>query len=745
MAALPEPNTPGEIEEVEPDEAEDARTPPSRSRDLLGRHDSPCRKHLVEKIFPEIRRGFEAQADRSDNIDKCWKAYECQLDDNQFYNGTAQIYVPIIHDAVQARATRFANQLFPSSGRNIDCTPSDGAQPYEVMALENHYIKRAKLKTQIVKPLLRMGDIEGQYNLYRYWGEVDRQIVSRETMTMAGDFEVETIVEEEIAEGRPRYEILHDSDVLILPANAEDVEDALAIGGMVVIVRRLSKTSIAEMADLGEIVDDDSLILDRSGNQLTGPGLDEIAKKLIQNVGIRAKSPHAMLFECWTMLPLNDAGSYSKKGTRRLCRAWFDVLGKPLGAKRNPYWNDKCPLISAPVEKIAGSVKGASLVEPLLPLQYEANDAANEAADADHFGAMPIIARAPSEGNVPLILNLAAVWDIAPNDIKFMQFPDLTQRAISRIQRATQAIMGSLGVNPSMLPQQQVTGKSNQARIAQEQQIDLLTTTEAVSVVTEDVLTPSIEWDIDLDHQFRDREMTVRTFGEMGLPVRMVSVKPLQNGNRYSWSWVGTEQAKLNLAMQQQGTAFINILRGMRQDLQAEGYTLRLGPMLERQAVDIFGPLTGSLILLDQRHSQTVDPQTENWLLGEGYDVPIHPSDNDVEHIQAHMQFVQQSGDPHGNGRIHLQKHVQAQSMKAAAAAQQQMRQQGAPGVPGGAGPGVAGTPPQGVPRGINRGGMPPRQGAQPAGPRLIKQQPGAMPQDQMPRAGVVLPPRKVM
>ena len=57
------------------------------------------------------------------------------------------------------------------------------------------------------------------------------------------------------------------------------------------------------------------------------------------------------------------------------------------------------------------------------------------------------------------------------------------------------------------------------------------------------------------------------------------------------------------------------------------------------------------------------------------------------------------------------------------------MQPKGQPGSPGGAGPGVAGSP---------------RPGAQPAGPRLIKQAPGAINQDRMAAAGSVSMPRKM-
>src|SRR5260370_26590486 len=170
----------------EPEEGEDLdlTARPStllrRDADLLGRNGSACRKFLAKKIGA-IGRGFEDQASRSDDLDKWWRIFNCELDANQFYNGNAQVYVPIIRDAINARSTRFANQLFPQSGRFIDVTATDGSTPYEIIAILNHYISDAKLKTEIVRPLMKTGDIEGQMNLYIDWRTVTRHIVSRET------------------------------------------------------------------------------------------------------------------------------------------------------------------------------------------------------------------------------------------------------------------------------------------------------------------------------------------------------------------------------------------------------------------------------------------------------------------------------------------------------------------------------------------------------------------------------------
>ncbi len=734
MSDAAEPETePPETEASEPERQPRLR----RDAQLLGRRNSAVREFLRRKIEAVIR-GFQDQASRSDDLDNWWNIYNCALDDNQFYNGNAQVYVPIIRDAIDARSTRFANQLFPQSGKYVEATASDGTTPLEIIALVHHYIRTEQLKTQIVRPLLVNGDIEGQYNLYVDWNEVERLIVSRETkeatdpqsgMAIPGE-EIDDITEEEVLEGRPCFEVLHDSDVLVIPAKADTIERALMAGGSITIVRRWSTDKFDRMSDAGEIKfpyeSDDAKNVDPGLS-----GLNDLQKDLAKAIGIRAAGKHIVMFETWLFVPLSAKGDYSEKGSKRLCRLWWDIDREPGGLKRNPFWNDRCPLLSKPVKKVAGIFKGQSQVAPLAPLQYEANDAANERADVDHYGAMPIIRRTPETGNAPFILNLAAVWDAKPGDVEFLAFPDLSQRANARIMAATQVIFQSLGINPAMLPQQ--TGrpgaKRNQAEIAMEQQVDILTVAEAVEV-PETILNEAVEWMVDLDHQFRDRELTVREYGELGLRANMIEVKPLHTRTRYTFQWSGAQQAKQNAAMLQQGTGFLNVAMqpAIQQLLKSEGFEFHPSSLLMKQAAELFGPVVASQVIVDKRRQLAVDPEIENEMLAEGFDVPVQALDEDQKHLMAHQKAMQETGDPTGTFKVHMMKHMMQMKMKQAAMMMQQLAQA------------VQG---QGAQPGAGRAG-PPRPGAAPAGPRLVSQQPpGAIRPDNMSGAGALTMPRR--
>src|SRR6266550_5995860 len=67
------------------------------------------------KVFRDVEKGFEDQDDRYNDIRDNWDIYNCKLTQRQFYEGNSRIFVPVVHNAINARKTRFTNQVFPTN------------------------------------------------------------------------------------------------------------------------------------------------------------------------------------------------------------------------------------------------------------------------------------------------------------------------------------------------------------------------------------------------------------------------------------------------------------------------------------------------------------------------------------------------------------------------------------------------------------------------------------------------------
>lgn len=729
----PEPSEEAEGD-AEADEEKEAELFP-RSKELST---DPEVMTALTELYSEIENGYSDQFERVNATLDYWDIYNCKLNANQGYMGNSQVFVPIVKNAINARKTRFVNQLFPPSGRFIEAISSDPSPTY-LMSLLEHYVRRAKLRTKIMPALMKSGDIEGQYSVYVNWKERKRRVAWRTKVPTADDTtgaatgeEHDDIKEETITTGAPNVDIIADADLLILPATADSPYSALDDGGSVTVLRRWSKAKVAAMKRAGEITEDaaDSLLAEFTAvRQSMTAG--EKYEKAPDAAGIHVEEGrmHACVYETWTMLSIGDH--------RMLCRVYFGSGDIVLSAKRNPYWSDRLPIFTTAVEKVEGCIKGVSLVDPVATLQYAANDAVNQGMDSASYALLPIIMTDPNKNPRvgSMVLNLAAIWEVDPASTQFAKFPDIWKQAFEIVAAHKNEIFQTLSASPANMPSMSQThSRLNQAEIASEQQVDLLTTADATTIVEDEILSPMINFFAELDHQYRKKEITVRQYGQLGARADMESVPVLQFDTRYEFRWFGVEQAKNSQAIQQQ-IATMNVLRGIPPE-QFAGYELNLVPIILQLVENNFGARLAPQIFRSLKDKLAVPPQTEDRLMAQGIDLPVHPLDDDGQHMQAHQAAMQALGsDPHGTFREHLMRHAQQQAMKAQQAAQQQglgAPSGGAPGEPGvpggqqpgggGPAPGVAGTP---------------KPGAQPMMPRGGQNPPGSIHHDQLRDASV--------
>lgn len=711
-------------DDIEDDEED--KSPVSRDKELS--RTKAMREKLLD-LFDAVNKGFDDQRKRSDGVADNWDAYNSILSDNQYYNGNSKIFIPIVNDAVNARRTRFVNQLFPQNGRYVEVTSSDDEQPMALMSLMEHYVRKAKLRTEVVAPLCVSGDCEGQYTIYTGWRSTSRWTARREQKpVMVDDMEVdpdtpggepvEEMTERKIVDAYPYVELIPDADFLVLPATSDSVEEALENGGSATIQRRWSKAAIKQMikdrdidAKAGE-----SLLAAMSSQQSQPNTRMNTKKDQAKAAGIKAGGRHVLGYETWTRLKI--------EGEVRLCVARFGGEQQILGCKLCPYWSDLVPVISAPAEKVAGVFKGKAPVSNVLDMQIFANDTINEGADTSHFSAMPPIMTDPLKNPriETMVYGLGAVWSTSPNDTKILQFPDLWRTSIERAGAIKEQIFQSLGVNPAMIPQ--ATGgkkKLNQAEVANEQQVDILTTADAVTTVEEGILSPLLMRWMWYDHQFRDEALTIKKYGPLGVEANMERIDPIQLDDRYDVHWYGVEATRNTARLQQQNATMATLLK-IPPNLYLD-YEMNIAPLITQIAGDVFGPRLAPKIF-SKKKMITVDPEIENQMLLGGFaDVKVHFGDDDVQHIQAHMPLAQDVDQAvAGAVKQHIARHQKQMQAKA----DMQMQQS------------------QGGPSGQMGGGTP--AGAIPSGPQSPQGPAGGIHPDQMAAkgGGVVNMPRKM-
>jgi hypothetical protein len=705
----PDAKPKGKGNDINEAEVKSPEEEPGEGKDYVSR--STLREEAAE-IYQDCVDGFIAKKERDDANKLYWDVYNCILGDQQSYAGVSEIFVPVVRDAVEARTLRFGNALFPSNGRFTECISSTNDNAHALQSLINHYIREGKVR-ETVSSMLRAGDVTGQYSIYAGWTKKERTITERVSAPISVELEgeeVDTGAETEdvrqvtLSRGSPDVWVIPDEDLCVLPATVDDINDA----DTVCVAIRVTKSWLRERKKEFTAKKYKQLKGMFEQKTATSPDRTNPEKDRTKDAGVKAERGTKMLllYQIWTTMEIEG------KWVPAMIYAAGDGEDNIISIKKNPYWGQRPPIISAPIKKIAGSFWGISLLQGVDKLAYQCNDAINMGMDSAQYALTPIVMTNPvSNPRVgTMVLEMAALWEADPNNTKILEFPKLWQDAFQIVAGVKAQVHESLGLNPAMMPSG-ATKKTSQAAVAQEQQLALEGTSDSVRCAETSILTPLANRIFEYDQQYRDTDLDIAHFGELGYEAEQEKVPPVQFGTRYSFQWNGIAQSQGQQRVQMMISG-LNVLRGIPPQ-QLMGRQLDIGPVLDAVVDIVYGPRLGPRVLKDMRGQLGMPPNVENDMMRYNMPPTVNILDNDQEHIALHHEAViMLGGDPTGIYTAHIAQHQQQMQKKA----QAQQGSGGAPGMPGGGPPGqpppgAAGTPAPGA--AVNG----PRPGAQqPAG-----------------------------
>lgn len=513
--------------------------------------------------------------------------------------------------------------------------------------------------------------------------------------------------EEDIEDEGPEIVDFATEDIAVIPPTCTDLQKADAV----CIRLRMSEEKVRMMEDEGVFIlppgtDIEEFVKPDQLKDKRNP-----SKKHVKDAGIKLEGTYkyAMIYMVYRKL---DLGGDNKEEAI----TFYGGQETIIGIIKNPLWSGKRPILSKPVERLQGSFFGQSKIEPVKFQQWQLVDFWNMGMDSAMYSLLPIFKADPlSNPNwASMTMGLAAVWPIAPGSLDTITIPPLWKDSLQLCDGIKRQIWESLDVNEMMMgktPQ----GRKNNNMMGQMQQEAQTNISDHASRYEDVILNPLMEMLFEFDQQYRTKELMIERRGEIGVKAALEIIPPPQWGEKYFFRWTGTEFMQ-NMQRQQQQIAFMNVLKGVPPQ-QLNGREIDVTPILESCTDNLFGPEVGPRILIDKRNMYAIPPGLEDEMMFNGHPVTVHEADNDAEHMQAHMTAANVNGDPLGLYQQHMMAHMQQMQKKRE---MQQPPQQGLPGAPGGAGPGVAGTP---------------RPGAMPApgGPRMAQNPPGAVGADQMP------------
>jgi len=684
------------------------------------RKESPAYEEAA-RLYPIIQSQYDNQAEQSRKLDEFWHIYHAEPDENQQYLGNSQGYVPVVRDCINARAKRRLKQLFPVPHRHVEAVGTDAETPYPQLALLEHYIRRTDLKS-IVRSDLVAGDVTGQWNLYIDWMKTYRRVTNLikrnpALQTLEGESieltdpneEEDALEDEDILEEGPDIVDVATEDVAVIPPTCNDVEKSEAS----VVRLRMSRAKVRQMIDEGVFklggeekkTEIERWLDSEDGGRFKSP---DKARTLEAGIQVEGTTRYLLAYEAACMIDFDS-------GHKQLALVYYGGPKQILGIIKAPWWGGKRPLISAPLERVKGSFRGISKIEPVKFMQWQLTDFWNMGQDSAQYSLLPIVMTDPLKqpNYASMVIGLSAVWMADPNSTKPLAFPQLYKEALTIVDAMKRQIWESMDVN-EMTMGKTPQGRKNNAVVGAMQQEAMIGTTDDAERYEEVMLNPLIERMFEYDCQFRTRALTILTKGELGVKAKMQEIAPQQWGQRYFFRWAGTSFV-MGMQLMQQQIATMNVLRGIPPQ-QLNGRKLDITPIIENLVENVYGPEIAPRVLIDERNMFTIDPQVEDEMMHNNLDVMVHEADDDAQHIARHQMSGRLTGDLNGRIRAHVAGHL-GQLQKKREMAMAQAQQGGVPGAPGPsvggpALPGMAGTP---------------RMGAQPVGPRPVAQRPPGM------------------
>ena len=667
----------------------------------------------AEKFYRRMLEGLKGKRSQKSDIKAYWDIYNAKITDKQRYAGVQprenRVFVSVVRDAIEAKQLRLTNMLFPGNGNYSKVLAMDDRPTEQIASLLNHYVRKMGLRSTI-SSLLRAGEIEGQFSLFIEW---EKKILKRlkkvkEDVEQDGlpTLEQETRIQEtEYEDSCPSVWVIPTEQLVVLPPTVDRLEDADLVG----ILVWETESSIKAKAESGEYEYDVKKLLGALEQEGVAEEQEDAEKEHAEAAGIRAKegTKRILVYQMWGKI----------KG-----EPYVVVMGGPnliLKCEPNPYYSQRIPILSVPYRKVPGSFFGQSAIKNVAPMQYALNDVANMGLDSAAFSLMPICITDPKENPVyeSMMVSLAAIWLANPNTTRFVEMPALWQNSLQMMEAFKAQIMESLGLNPTMVPQGGYK-KPTQAEIAAQQQLAVESIEEEISILEGEILTPLLQWMYEMDVQFREKPLSIPTWGEKGMKVAMEEIPVFEEMGDFQFLWMASEEEK-NVQKVQQQVSAMNILSNLPPQA-LDGKKIDLGPIVQNLVESVFGPSMGSRVLKSMQDELSVPPQIENQMMMALHPAAVHPMDNDVLHIQVHMQGLQEAmpEGPEGNeemGQL-FQMHIQQHQ------AQLQAKQQPPPMA------GPSGAPPRGMPR----------PGAQVTPLKGPQNPAGAIHQDRMKGPGVV-------
>jgi hypothetical protein len=352
----------------------------------------------------------------------------------------------------------------------------------------------------------------------------------------------------------------------------------------------------------------------------------------------------------YNLVEVYFTGQVEPEGEYKSLMAHMSESGEIAMITDNPFEHGEHPyIVDKHSENIVPMIYGMGVIEVVESLANELNDVGNQAMDARTFSLNPIFLIDPNgvRNHESLTVRPQAKWLCDPNSIKVITPPDISQSAFQSFNLIKGEIIEAAESSPNM--PLQMRGQSRTSARDQAMMVEMnseLSETMAHSAM-------AMVRILKLTHanicQYMPNDMIIKiTRKDAGsMLYRRVSAKDILGD--YDFMFKASDDTALDRVAINQ---MINLLKVA----PAIGVKLNYDNIFRRLLRDGFGFEDWGEFLQSDTLQPVMEQEIENELLQIGKIVPIHPQDNDEEHIQ---EIQSKFGDPSSISNKKIQKTVQ--------------------------------------------------------------------------------------
>jgi len=600
-----------------------------------------------------------------------YNIYRCTFD-VRYYNGEAQVYVPILRKACEQFVSRIKRALFPTDDV-FDVEPTDNDMDDESDAIYDYMKwqveKRVKLK-QKVDRFLRQLVMYGWAVIECGWEEEVKKIIGlrkrqtpvriKQTDPITGNTyyeetgEMETVIEEAekkiVKKRNPTFDVQDNFATYLWPHTANDIDEVV---GVITLSKQTRNHLVSQMKKgIYVNVNIPEISLGDVSDQWNWSKEYRLAKD-----GLTDQEDSQKTFFRATLIKYQGLYNWGTEDDPDEQETIITTIGGKIciELRKCQYYDNEKPFLLGRINELMNEIYSSGMYEPLASLQYYFNDTANQTFDSNYYSLNPIVKYDP--GRVVNIASIAfapgAMWALTdPSAADIIRPPEVASIGFSIMAQ----VKGLIEEYPGLqnIP---MTGRKAALHIQALQQEYSLPVQQIVENLEDTIMSPWLKKAYSRVQQFLNKAEIVRVTGRKGAKYWR-TIDPENLVGDYNFYWRGANQTTNIHIKSQQIAQFLNTMAPWVQLMMQQQKLPNIEWLLKEYWSDGLAMDGEDKLFISMQDERALPPEIENMIMALGKPLPTSMGDDHQGHMQAHQPLLQ-SDMPEivEIARMHMEKH----------------------------------------------------------------------------------------